>query len=191
MNLGTIQRKSDSELRTLRASLTALREEHADLQDAHSSLSRATSQTIASQKSQLTTLTHQTTLLTSELAESKFIADERNLTIQSLQDRLDELNGTQDSLRDVRRGADEDTWSVVREELHRQADYLRTLEGTNAKMNMELNGLRERQASVEVLKEEKRGLERKVKLLEELREKVVKLEAEVEAGRREREEWSV
>jgi mitotic spindle assembly checkpoint protein MAD1 len=191
MNLGTIQRKSDSELRTLRASLTALREEHADLQDAHSSLSRATSQTIASQKSQLTTLTHQTTLLTSELAESKFIADERNLTIQSLQDQLDELNGTQDSLRDVRRGADEDTWSVVREELHRQADYLRTLEGTNAKMNMELNGLRERQASVEVLKEEKRGLERKVKLLEELREKVVKLEAEVEAGRREREEWSV
>jgi mitotic spindle assembly checkpoint protein MAD1 len=55
---------------------------------------------------------------------------------------------------------------------------------------MELNGLRERHASVEVLREEKRGLERKVKVLEELREKVVKLEAEVEAGRREREEWA-
>jgi mitotic spindle assembly checkpoint protein MAD1 len=92
-------------------------------------------------------------------------------------------------LRDARQGAEEENWSVVREELHKQADYLRTLEGTNAKMSMELNNLRERQASVEVLREEKRGLERKVKVLEELREKVVKLEAEVEAGRREREEW--
>ena len=92
-------------------------------------------------------------------------------------------------MRDARQGAEEENWSVVREELHKQADYLRTLEGTNAKMSMELNNLRERQASVEVLKEEKRGLERKVKVLEELREKVVKLEAEVEAGRREREEW--
>jgi mitotic spindle assembly checkpoint protein MAD1 len=146
---------------------------------------------IASQKSQLTTLTHQTTLLTSELAEFKSIADERNHTIQTLQDQLDELNSTQDSLRDTRQGAEEENWSVVREELHRQADYLRTLEGTNAKMSMELNNLRERHASVEVLREEKRGLERKVKVLEELREKVVKLEAEVEAGRREREEWSV
>jgi len=108
-----------------------------------------------------------------------------------LQDQLDELNSIQDSLRETRQGAEEENWSVVREELHRQADYLRTLEGTNAKMSMELNNLRERHTSVEVLREEREGLERKVKILEELREKVVKLEAEVEAGRREREEWSV
>ena len=79
--------------------------------------------------------------------------------------------------------------SVVREELHRQANYLRALESTNAKLTSELIVLRERQTSVEVLKEEKRGLERKVQVLEELRTKVVRLEAEVEAGRREREEW--
>jgi mitotic spindle assembly checkpoint protein MAD1 len=136
-------------------------------------------------------MTHQTTLLTTQLAEFKSIADERSLVIQSQQDQIDELNGAQDSLRDARRGSEEDNWSVVREELHRQANYLRKLEATNAKMNMELNGLREKNASVEVLREEKRGLERKVKVLEELRETVVKLEAEVEAGRREREEWSV
>ena len=79
--------------------------------------------------------------------------------------------------------------SVVRDELHRQADYLRTLESSNAKMLAELVVLRERQTSVEVLKEQKRGLEKKVQVLEELRTKVVKLEAEVEAGRREREDW--
>ena len=79
--------------------------------------------------------------------------------------------------------------AVVREELHRQAGYLRNLESTNAKLNSELNILRERHASVEVLREERRGLERKVIMLEEMRNKVIRLEAEVEAGRQERETW--
>jgi mitotic spindle assembly checkpoint protein MAD1 len=43
--------------------------------------------------------------------------------------------------------------------------------------------------SIEVLKEEKRGLETKVRVLEELRKKVVQHEAEVEAGRQECEAW--
>lgn len=89
----------------------------------------------------------------------------------------------------MRRVSEEENMSVVREELHRQANYLRSLESTNVKLTSELTVLRERQMSVEVLKEEKRGLEKKVQVLEELRTKVVRLEAEVEAGRREREEW--
>lgn len=89
----------------------------------------------------------------------------------------------------MRRVSEEENMSVVRKELHRQANYLRTLESTNAKLTSELTVLRERQTSVEVLKEEKRGLEKRVQVLEELRTKVVRLEAEVEAGRREREEW--
>ena len=89
----------------------------------------------------------------------------------------------------MRRVSEEENMSVVREELHRQANYLRTLESTNAKLTSELTILRERQTSVEVLREQKRGLEKKVQVLEELRTKVVKLEAEVEAGRREREDW--
>ena len=89
----------------------------------------------------------------------------------------------------MRRVSEEENMSVVREELHRQANYLRTLESTNAKLTSELTVLRERQTSVEVLKEEKRGLVKRVQVLEELRTKVVKLEAEVEAGRREREDW--
>jgi hypothetical protein len=81
--------------------------------------------------------------------------------------------------------------SIVRDELHRQAEYLRTLESKNAKLTGEVNVLRVKETSVEVLREEKRGLERKVRVMEELRERVVRLEAEVEAGRREREAWLV
>jgi hypothetical protein len=80
---------------------------------------------------------------------------------------------------------------IVREELHRQADYLRAVESKNAKLMAEVNVLRTKETSVEVLREEKRGLERKVRVMEELREKVVRLEAELEAGRREREAWFV
>jgi len=79
--------------------------------------------------------------------------------------------------------------NVVRDELHRQAGYLRALESTNVKLSAELAALRKRQTSIEVLKEEKRGLETKVRVLEELREQIVRLQAEVEAGRRERDAW--
>jgi mitotic spindle assembly checkpoint protein MAD1 len=181
------QKKNDSELRALRNSLSALREEHADLQDAQSSLSRNSVQTITTQKSQITTLTRQVSLLEEELEQSKLLAEKRRLTFEELQDQYDELSSAQHTM--ARNGSEEESMSVVREELHRQADYLRNMESTNIKLTSELSILKERHTSIEVLKEEKRGLERKLRMLEELREKVVRLEAEVEAGRREREIW--
>ena len=84
---------------------------------------------------------------------------------------------------------DDESWTVVREELHRQADHVRKIEAANAKMNAELTGLRQRHANIEVLKEQKRELERKARAVDELRETVVKLEAELDAARKEREEW--
>ena len=49
---------------------------------------------------------------------------------------------------------------VLHEELHRQANYLRTLESTNATLTSELTVvLKERQMSVEVLREQKRCME--------------------------------
>ena len=171
----------------MRISLTSIREELVDLQDAHSALSRSTNQTITSQKTQITTLTHQNSLLQDELAQLRVTAEERGATVEELQSQFDELSASQETL--MRRVSEEENMSVVREELHRQAKYLRTLESTNVKLTSELTVLRERQTSVEVLREQKRGLEKRVQVLEELRTKVVKLEAEVEAGRREREDW--
>ena len=104
-----------------------------------------------------------------------------------MQTQFDELGASQGSF--SQSGAQDEDWAVVREELHRQAAYMRQLEVTNAKLTTELNTLREKQTSVEVLKEQKRELERKVRGAEELRERVVKLEAELDAARKEREEW--
>lgn len=159
------------------------------MKDAHSSLQRSTAQTIASHRSQITTLTHQSSLLQEELAEVRQIADSRSVTIDSLEAQLSDLASSQTSL--IHSTSEERDMHIVREELHRQAEYLRTVESKNAKLTTEVNVLRAKETSVEVLREEKRGLERKVRVMEELREKVVKLDAEVEAGRREREAWLV
>ncbi|CCM00208.1 uncharacterized protein FIBRA_02236 [Fibroporia radiculosa] len=182
------KRKSDGELRSLRASMLNLEEQHENLKDEHSSLTRSTSQTLGSQKSHISTLTRQVFLLEEELAEYRHIAEERSHAYEELQAQLDHLNASQDS--SIQQETDEESWAVVRAELHRQAEYMRTLETSNAKMNAELVMFRERQAKIEVLKEQKRGLERKVKEADELREQVGRLEAELEAARREREEWA-
>lgn len=79
--------------------------------------------------------------------------------------------------------------AIVRDELQRQATYLRKLEGTNAKLSSEVIVLRDRQTSVEVLREKNRSLEIKLQHMEELRHTVAKLEAELEASRQEREQW--
>jgi len=187
MLLTVLQRKSDSDNRILRTSLSTLREEHADLQDVHQALSRSSNQTIASQRAQITTLTHQSSLFQEEVNQLNEIAQKKEQALNNLQVEYDELSSRKEDT--ARRASDEESMSVVREELHRQANYLRNLEATNSKLTSELKFLRERHTSVEVLREEKRGLERKVLMLEELRTKVVKLEAEVEAGRKEREHW--
>lgn len=181
------KRKMDTESRSLRTSNALLQQELADLQDSYSDLARNTGQTIASQKTQITSLSHQNSLLQEERDQFRHLADERNFIIQDLQTQYDELIATQDQV--SRRVADDESMSLVREELHRQAAYLRNLESINTKQSAELSILRERHRNVEVLREENHGLKQKITMLEELRTKAIRLEAELEAGRQEREKW--
>jgi mitotic spindle assembly checkpoint protein MAD1 len=126
--------------------------------------------------------------LEEEVSQFKLLAEERSQTIDEIQVQFQELSSAPENKAAEQENND---MAVVREELHRQAAYLRALESTNVKLTSELAVLRDRHTSIEVLREEKRGLERKLQPLEGLREKVVKLEAQVEAGRQERETWCV
>ncbi|KAJ8583278.1 MAD-domain-containing protein [Rhizopogon salebrosus TDB-379] len=182
------KRKADSELRTLRSTVTSLRENIAELEDEHSNLSRSHSQLSASHKAQSSVLARQNNALEQEVVEFRALAEERGAAIQDLQQRLDDAHAATDS--SVRSTNENENWSVVRDELQRQAGYLRSLESTNAKLTIELTRYKDRHASVEVIREEKRALESKVAMMEGLREKVAGLEAQVEAARREREDWA-
>ncbi|KAJ7057139.1 spindle assembly checkpoint component Mad1 [Mycena amicta] len=153
----------DQELRTLRSNLTALREEFDELKDTHATLSRTSAQTIASQKSQITTLTRQSTLLEGEVTQFRLLAEERSQTLEEIQGQLDEMESVPRPIADQEE-----------KDMHIS----------------EVTILRERHTSIEVLREENRSLERKLRHLEELEEKVIQLEAQLEAGRRQRETWA-
>lgn len=84
-------------------------------------------------------------------------------------------------------GQESAEWDGLRSQLLQQTDQIRRLEDVNAKMKGELLVLRERHANVEVLKEEKRILERRVRDAEAVREQLGLMEAEVDALRQERE----
>jgi mitotic spindle assembly checkpoint protein MAD1 len=119
-------------------------------------------------------LTQQTTVLVSH---AKATANDHIKALAELQIQHDEL------LTSSHVTSDSEDMQVGREELHRQAVYHRTLEVTNAHLTAELAVPKERNASVEVLWEEKRGLEKKLTSLEEMRERVVRLEGQVEGER--------
>jgi hypothetical protein len=72
-----------------------------------------------------------------------------------------------------------------------QTDHIRQLEETNLRLTSEVHTLRARNTNIEVLKQANIDLERKAREAEGLKEKVITLEAEVDASRKEREQWSV
>lgn len=126
-------------------------------------------------------------MLKDELAEFKNIAESRSHNIEELQAQLNEMSVDQDTV--SRRSGDDENWEIVRDELHRQSNHVRTLESANTRMKTELAVLRQRHENIEILKEQKRELERKARDADELRERVVRLEAELDASRSERQEW--
>ncbi|KAH7886792.1 spindle assembly checkpoint component Mad1 [Phlebopus sp. FC_14] len=182
--------KAEADLRTLRDSLATLRDELVEVKEAYSELRRSNDHTIASLSSRSSTLTHRNSELEQELTEYRSLAEERDATIRMLQQKLDDAETALGDTKLRRREDEDENWSIIRDELHRQATYLRSLEATNARLNAELGRYKDRHENLEVLREEKRALERKVSIVQELREKVASLEAQVDAGRRERQEWA-
>ena len=139
-------------------------------------------------------LTRQAKFYEEESITWKRTAEEKSQRLRELEEENDNLKSSNVSKDST--GTDpspDNDWKVVRDELTRQASYLRTLESSNTRMSAELFQLRKRNESIEALKEQKddlaRKLERDLATTDELRQSVAKLEVEVEASRKEREEW--
>ncbi|KAH9165311.1 MAD-domain-containing protein [Lactarius sanguifluus] len=160
--------KADQDVRSLRSELSALKEDYADLQDKLDALSHTTSQKLAAQAAELTSRERQVDSLSAELRASHDAAAAHTAEALRLQSALDAQATAQADL--SRHDAEEASWSVLRNELTRQAEHTRQLEMTHTRVMVELGSLRERHTAIEVL-----------------RETVVRLEAEVQAARAERE----
>ncbi|TDL13722.1 hypothetical protein BD410DRAFT_871899, partial [Rickenella mellea] len=183
----------EAELSAMRQKLSTLSDAHADLQDEHSTLSNSSQRTIASLKSELTAQTSECALLYTQLEEAQNLAATRLESVSELEMVIEDLQAQKADTSDIsttslvnsdKNGPNtQENWDVIRDELHRQASYLRQLEATNSRLTNELERLRVRADGAEVLREEKLDLERKVRGLEALRRKVGELEGELEVER--------
>jgi mitotic spindle assembly checkpoint protein MAD1 len=126
-------------------------------------------------------------MLTQELDECRRLAEDHRLLEHKLRIQSDALpkedpmsqSGDTDAVREM---------AVVRDELNRQTEYMLNLERTNMKLEAELGLLRDQHASVDVLREEKRELEKRARMFQPAQERANRLEAELELVRKERED---
>lgn len=88
------------------------------------------------------------------------------------------------------RSGDEETLALVRKELSQQVEYIRKLEGTSREQGNELKGLRKMAKSVEVVEEEKRTLEARVGMMEDLRRELSEAQLQRRILEDEKKSWT-
>jgi mitotic spindle assembly checkpoint protein MAD1 len=88
------------------------------------------------------------------------------------------------------RSGDEETLALVRKELSQQVEYIRKLEGTSREQGNELKVLRKMAKSVEVVEEEKRTLEAKVGMMEDLRRELSEAQLQRRILEDEKKSWT-
>ncbi len=179
----------------MRNQLMQLQGDYDDLKDSYSSQQRTTALAQSTQRTQTQTLKHQISTLESELAKYQQQAKENGDTVQQLQDKLEEMSLSRARFNHSFKGEGSDgpekdddqpkDWEIVREELRRQSTYLKTLESANTRLTGDVVVLRQRASNTEILKEEKRALERRLEGVEKLRTRCAELERELEARKKE------
>lgn len=178
----------EEELRNVRRLVAEVEGERDDALDERDALERAKEGTVADLQAQVDTMTGQVEHYQSELSECHAQAEANGRLVQSLREQVDTL--TEERGRLVGSRNDDAGARVVREELARQTKYIRNLESKNLKLTSEVTSLRERMMSVEVLREEKRAMEKKLGQLDAMRARTVELEAQLEAAEKERKNWA-
>ncbi|KAF7190765.1 Spindle assembly checkpoint component MAD1 [Pseudocercospora fuligena] len=85
---------------------------------------------------------------------------------------------------------DSDTLAVIKKELTEQVTYIRKLEATNREQLAELKQTRSAQKSVEIVEEEKRALEAKLHMLEDLRKELAESQLQKQILEDEKRSWT-
>ncbi|GJJ14107.1 hypothetical protein Clacol_008364 [Clathrus columnatus] len=183
----TLRKDAENERKQAAAALSALRsqlaiqtEEHAQLQQDFSSLKRTTSQTINEQKIHLLDVTRQAAEFEEEIKQLKEALEERDEMVYILRSELDgkDTSSTLEAPPDINTNSDTQGWKVIQEELHRQASYIQKTSTENLKLKAEVASLKERHESIQVLREEKRQMEGRLRNMDDLRRQVVELGSE-------------
>ncbi|KAL1660964.1 spindle assembly checkpoint component Mad1 [Schizophyllum commune] len=167
------KRNLHNTLKTLRAAYETLQEEHTDLTDEHDRMRRRGASEQDALRLEVSRLSKHLGHLSQELEEYKTVSNDRARRIAELEAAASAAptNAPPDL-------ADRSSDDIITAELARQTTYISTLERRNERLASEVDALRARHASVEVLREENRSLQKKVKAVDELREALGQAEAE-------------
>ncbi|KAL8739263.1 MAG: hypothetical protein Q9190_007864, partial [Brigantiaea leucoxantha] len=85
---------------------------------------------------------------------------------------------------------DTDTLAVIKRELSEQVSHIRRLESTNREQSMELKNFRRLHKAVEVVEEEKRALETKISLADDLQRELVEAQIQRQILEDEKKAWT-
>lgn len=110
---------------------------------------------------------------------------------QKLVDRDAEIERIGGELVQVKAHAgDADTLTVVKRELSEQVAHIKKLESTNSAQFIELKQFRKQQKAIEVVEEEKRTLEARVRIMHDLRKELSEAQLQRQILEDERKSWS-
>ncbi|KAF9364624.1 coiled-coil domain-containing protein mad1 [Mortierella sp. NVP85] len=117
------------------------------------------------------------------------LAEEKH---QQLSEALDKIIVLEDQNRQLRLDArGREDVARVEKELKNQVAYIKQLESTNRQLAADCKHFKETYRNVELLKEEKTGLELQLKLMDDLRNKCAMLEVQKEVLTKEKQQWTV
>ncbi|GAA5836698.1 hypothetical protein JCM11251_002702 [Rhodosporidiobolus azoricus] len=174
----------ETEVRKLRAQLSAMKDETADLQADFEDLQHSAGQAneaANAERGRAGALQGEVERLSRGVEQG----------MRAVQEERKQRMATEAELeREKLAKRDSGDAEIIREELHRQVTTLKTLEKENGKLQRKVETYERQHANVELLKETNRSLEKKLKAAEELRQQVAAQNVELEMLRREKADWA-
>ncbi|KAL8734300.1 MAG: hypothetical protein Q9166_001498 [cf. Caloplaca sp. 2 TL-2023] len=182
------QHNLEKKVRSLQEQNQSLREDVDEGQSALSSLDRQ-------YKHQLQDVESKHATLQKTISDLRGDLNMKTNALQAIQDRLSKKESEaghleSENLRLKAQAGETDTIAVIKRELSDQVMHIRRLEASNREQNSELKHFRRIHKAVEIVEEEKRVLENRVSLMEDLRKELHEAQLRRQILEDERQSWT-
>lgn len=193
--MSDVQARSENERQDLQKRLQASQAKASQLQEDADEAKEELASTKRQSEHQLNTLQREIKTLKESVEDFKAKADEKAHAMQIAQRKLTEKEAEVGDLEaEVLRlkaiSGDAETIAVIKKELTEQVAHIKKLETLTREQNAELKQYRKQQKAIEVIEEEKRTLEVKLRLAGDLQSKLNEANVRNEALEAERNSWT-
>ena len=178
----------EKRLRTAQEESRAAKEEYEEVQTEFEGLGRQ-------HKHQLQEIESKHSTLQKTLSDLRDALANKDSALNTTQERLSQREAEagqleSEILRLKAQTGDADTLAVIKRELSEQVSHIRKLESTNREQNAELKHFRRVHKAVEVVEEQKRALENRVSLMNDLERKLRETQLQRQILEDERRSWT-